>query len=355
MKRIDERDTMFARMGWEKDGAAYREYYTRHPEKKERDDHIRTLPHICGEGTMSYDPIHSRLADSVFRFLGDINDLSEGVKQSPSDVEIDPGRMSAKLKKLAQYYGADLVGIAKMKDSFWYSHRGRKEETYGNRVMDSHPYAIVFAVEMDEDMIDRAPQVEEVIEVTKGYLNAGVIGMVLSYFIRELGYEARNHMDGNYLIVAPLVAQAAGLGQIGRMGLLNTKKYGPRVRLGVITTTMPLIADQEDDFGFPEFCALCGMCVRTCPGKAIPDGKRVEIEGVLRWQITQENCYERWRSLGTDCGVCMSVCPFSHHVPADLMEDMKDNPSVMGEILRRHRQVYGKRRYIKTRLPLIED
>ncbi|MCD4724644.1 MAG: hypothetical protein K8R63_07350, partial [Bacteroidales bacterium] len=34
--------------------------------------------------------------------------------------------------------------------------------------------------------------------------------------------------------------------------------------------------------------------------------------GVKRWQIKQEDCYTYWCISGTDCGRCMSDCPFSH-------------------------------------------
>ena len=47
---------------------------------------------------------------------------------------------------------------------------------------------------------------------------------------------ARAHIDGNYQVIAPLVARDAGLGTIGRMGLLMTPELGPRVRLAVVTT-----------------------------------------------------------------------------------------------------------------------
>ena len=30
------------------------------------------------------------------------------------------------------------------------------------------------------------------------------------------------------------------------------------------------------------------------------------------WQIKGEKCYEVWKRIGTDCGVCMKVCPFSN-------------------------------------------
>ncbi|MFQ6103859.1 MAG: hypothetical protein ACE5OP_06150 [Candidatus Glassbacteria bacterium] len=52
--------------------------------------------------------------------------------------------------------------------------------------------------------------------------------------IRNLGYPARTHIDGNYRVVCPLVARDAGIGEIGRMGLLMTPRLGPRVRIAVV-------------------------------------------------------------------------------------------------------------------------
>lgn len=31
-----------------------------------------------------------------------------------------------------------------------------------------------------------------------------------------------------------------------------------------------------------------------------------------KWPTHVERCYAYWRVTGTDCGVCMAVCPFSH-------------------------------------------
>ena len=49
----------------------------------------------------------------------------------------------------------------------------------------------------------------------------------LAAAIRDLGYPARAHIDGNYRVIAPLVARDAGLGEIGRMGLLMTPRWVP--------------------------------------------------------------------------------------------------------------------------------
>jgi reductive dehalogenase len=200
---------------------------------------------------------------------------------------------------------------------------------------------------MDKDFIDAAPNLPEAVAVVKGYLDAANIGMVISYYIRSLGYDARNHMDGNYLVIAPLVARDAGLGELGRHGLLITKEYGPRIRLGVVTTNLDLIVDKPIDFGIQQFCNECGRCAKTCPGKCIPKEEKHLINGELRWQILAEQCYKRWRSLGTDCGICLSNCPFSHELPLDLINSMKNSKEMREKILMNFQEKYGVRPFNK--------
>ena len=344
LKRFDERDTIFARLTYKEGTKQYQEYYEKNPHLKEEDDLMRDAPHPYGEGTATFNPLNSAIANATFKFLGDMNKYSEG-EVNPVKLEVDPEIMTKKLKGLASFYGADLVGIAKLDESFYYSHRGRKPENYGESIDQFHKYGIVFATEMDKDMINRAPLIGEGLEVTKGYVNTAVIGMILSYYLREIGYTARNHMDGNYLVIAPLVAEAAGLGQMGRSGLLITKEYGKRIRLGVVTTGMELIPSDKKDFGIIEFCQLCGNCAMVCPGKAIPKGDREQIDGKERWKIRAEGCFDIWKKVGTDCGVCISACPFSQGVDSDLINQMKDNHKVRLEIFKDFKEKHGTRTF----------
>ena len=59
-------------------------------------------------------------------------------------------------------------------------------------------------------------------------------------------------------------------------------------------------------------CTICKKCADNCPSKAIPFGSRLEEDGMLRWQLNAETCYAYWNEAGTDCGICMAVCPYAH-------------------------------------------
>ncbi|MCT4596087.1 MAG: 4Fe-4S dicluster domain-containing protein [Anaeromicrobium sp.] len=353
MKKIDERDTMFARMAYDRGTEEYEDYYRRNPHKLQIDSEIRELPPMGGEGSAMYNPITSPIVDATFRFLGKIKKYSEGEVNSNKKKIDDIKKMTKIIKGLAKHYNGKLVGITKLKDEHYYSHRGREPENYGEEIKNKHKYGIVFAVEMEKDMIFRGPQLSESIEVTKGYVDGAIIGMILSHYIRELGYEARNHMDGNYLVIAPLVARDAGLGQIGRHGLLITKEYGARVRLGVVTTDLELIEDPKDDFGLIEFCKVCGRCSSTCPGRSIPKGPMEMIDGIERWKINAEECYRRWRALGTDCGICLANCPFSDNIPGNLVNNLKEDWAKK-EVLKNFTEKYPIRPYIRGNADWLE-
>jgi reductive dehalogenase len=176
-----------------------------------------------------------------------------------------------------------------------------------------HRYAIALTVEMAKEMIDMAPQGPTVMESAQQYMDSGAIAVQLAQAIRKLGYPARAHIDGNYRVVCPLVACDAGLGEIGRMGLLMTPKLGPRVRIAVVTTDLPLVPDvREPEHSVLDFCTICEKCAEVCPSQSIARGPRSEIGGALRWQIDSESCFTYWSKIGTDCARCMSACPYSH-------------------------------------------
>ena len=61
-----------------------------------------------------------------------------------------------------------------------------------------------------------------------------------------------------------------------------------------------------------DFCTICKKCADNCPSHSIPAGDREPIDGGLRWAIDADSCFRYWNAIGTDCGRCMTVCPYSH-------------------------------------------
>ncbi|MHC4860116.1 MAG: 4Fe-4S dicluster domain-containing protein, partial [Planctomycetota bacterium] len=53
-------------------------------------------------------------------------------------------------------------------------------------------------------------------------------------------------------------------------------------------------------------------CAENCPSRALSTGEREVVRGVGKWPTDVERCYGYWRNAGTDCGICMAVCPYSH-------------------------------------------
>jgi ferredoxin len=311
-QRFDERDIMFARARLAPGTPAYEAYYARRPENRAPDDKTRALPGLLSPASRRANPLAFASAIASFSLIGAVREEVDGPVR-PAQGERSAEQMTPYIKGLARYYGAYTVGITGLQSYHVYSHIGRGSGEYGAPISLDHRYAIAFTVEMDHAIMGAAPDAPVVMESARQYVAAAKVALQLGHVIRTLGYEARAHIDGNYRVIAPLVARDAGLGEIGRMGLLMTPELGPRVRLGVVTTDLPLVPDRrDDDTSAIDFCRVCVKCAEACPSKSIPWGDREEIDGALRWRIDSDSCFHYWNTVGTDCGRCMSVCPYSH-------------------------------------------
>ena len=140
---------------------------------------------------------------------------------------------------------------------------------------------------------------------------------LLGEFIRNLGYTAIQ--CGNDTGLSVPLAIDAGLGQLGRHGLLITPQFGSRIRLCKIFTDLPLHADQPIDFGVTTFCRQCKRCAEACEVDAISMDDEPTFTptcksnnpGVLKWPVNAERCYEFWCDNGGDCSTCIAVCPYT--------------------------------------------
>ncbi len=310
-RNIDEHDIVFARMRLKPGTQDWDQYYSTRPGQLKIDNTFRELPGLLSEKGSQFHPLNFPVADTNFQL---IEYLHQANKKSASGIRTDitPGHLTKYIKGWTKYLGAHSVGIAQLKDYHLYTFRGRGINK-GKPVLRRHMYAIAFTVEMDHDNVMAAPGSPVILESSQQYLRSAAIALQLSMFLNKMGYQSRAHIDGDYELICPLVARDAGLGEIGRMGLLMTPRLGPRVRIAVVTTDAPLLTDEyRPDPNMIEFCRICRKCAQCCPGDSISEGDMQEIDGVKRWRIDSDKCYRYWCISGTDCGRCMAVCPYSH-------------------------------------------
>jgi len=310
--QYDERDVIFARANLEPGSPEYKSYYSMRPQNKSVDDRARAKPGLLSPQAKFGNPFLFASSDGSFGLTEALREAVNG-PVSEQNYELPQDKMSAYIKNLAIYFGALDVGITELKPYHVYSHIGRGSGVYGDPIHLDHKFAIAFTVEMDFEMVSTGPGSPVVMESAKQYVEAARVAVQLANTIRNLGYPARAHIDGNYRVICPLVARDAGLGELGRMGLLMTPKLGPRVRLGVVTTNADLDTDErKPDPTVIDFCNICTKCAESCPSKSISFEERQDMDDCLRWKINAETCFHYWNVVGTDCARCMAVCPYSH-------------------------------------------
>lgn len=344
-KRFDERDVMFSRNTLKEGTEKFTSFYKQHPEYKQADDKFRKKPGLMKKGATFYNEVLFNAAEATFKT---VNLLQPLVEQPPevTKTELSEKELSEFIKNWTLKLGAVDVGYTHLKPQHIYTHIGRGEE-YGKKVELNHKYAIAFTVEMDYTAMHYNPRGPVVMESAQQYLNAGQIAVQLAQFLRNLGFEARAHIDANYRLICPIVAQDAGLGIIGRMGLLMTPKLGPRVRIGVVSTNLKLPQNKRTiDYSAIHFCEICKKCAGNCPSQSIPTTSAIKSEKPERWTINQESCFTYWCKVGTDCGRCIAVCPYSH--PDNFMHNIirwmiKRNPINRWLALNLDDYFYGKK------------
>ncbi|MFX0024718.1 MAG: 4Fe-4S binding protein, partial [Candidatus Hermodarchaeota archaeon] len=112
-------------------------------------------------------------------------------------------------------------------------------------------------------------------------------------------------------VLTPPLAKIAGLGWQGRHGMIITPKYGPRMRIATVFTSIenlpsPIVNPHS---WIENWCKKCGVCIIKCPTSAI---KTVSIEqdnGLIN-HIENEKCFPYFVE-NHGCSVCIKECQFN--------------------------------------------
>lgn len=208
--------------------------------------------------------------------------------------------------------GIDLVGYAPVDERFIFYNL----EVYGKN-------AIVLGMEMKWEEIKTAPSVRVEIECFRVYYELGEITIKMAEYLKSLDYKSEAHHPFGGKLLFPPHAVAAGLGIMGRNGLVITPEFGPRQRWGIITTDADIPKlDKPNFIDMEEFCKNCGACIKNCKGAAayeVPiereDGRITHIDRSKCILSIMENNY---------CSYCLRICP--HGIPK---KERKNNSSYL--------------------------
>ena len=253
-----------------------------------------------------------------------------------------PKEASQVVRKAAQLFGADQVGFAELDRRWVYSHYFDEEtkkdypikfsdeagyEQYDQpirledktRVIPKEmKYVVVVLHEWGKDLdgTEHAPTLLTEGLSTLAYARMAPTLWMLAEFIRGLGYNAIPAANDTALSI-PLAVDA-GLGQLGRHGLLINPKVGSRCRISKIFTDLPLEPAGAVDSGITEFCNACLKCVPKCGTKAITTGDRSfepldesNATGVLTWKVDAKKCMTFQNRVGSTCSTCVRRCAWT--------------------------------------------
>lgn len=265
-----------------------------------------------GSGGMKIDDLAVMLP-KIIRTIKESKKSYKSLKDNPNlDRTIIDDNTLEELKSFSYTLGVSDIGFTKVDPSMIFKDRKILFEN-----------AIVFTMEMKRAAIDYAPSIKTKSEVFRTYLELGKIVNKVAKFLRKQGYNAQAGPalggDVNY----PLLAQKAGLGTIGKHGLLISPRFGPSFRLAAVFTdieNLPM-SGTNDHLWINEFCNKCNRCVRQCPGDAIHMDTKTFDDGSKQC-IDYRKCAVPF-SNQYGCSVCVKECTFYKNDYYKIKENFK--------------------------------
>jgi len=246
-----------------------------------------------------------------------------------------PEEIANTVKAAARLYGASLVGIAPMNESYVNLLVPRQDEKQKDidivfdevdlpaatetkfTIPKKMKWVIAIAIPMDMELLSRVPTSLGDTASALGYSHSAFVVSSLAEFIRGLGYQAIPSVNDTAQSIP--FAMDAGLGELSRLNKLVTPEFGPAVRLCKVFTDMPMAYDKPIDFGLAEYCKSCTKCADACPARALSFDREPSYNtrgvwnnpGHKTWYEDSYKCFQYWQKSGTACAVCLASCPYS--------------------------------------------
>ncbi|MFL6814985.1 MAG: tRNA epoxyqueuosine(34) reductase QueG [Bradyrhizobium sp.] len=141
--------------------------------------------------------------------------------------------------------------------------------------------------------------------------------MLARWLVAASGGEVKVFVDTAAVMEKPL-AQAAGLGWLGKHTNLVSREFGSWLFLGAIFTTLDLPRNKTD----ADHCGSCRACLDVCPTSAFPAPYKLDARRCISY-LTIENKgpipHEFRKAIGNriyGCDDCLAVCPWNKFAQA---------------------------------------
>ncbi|HML22394.1 MAG TPA: reductive dehalogenase [Aggregatilinea sp.] len=246
-----------------------------------------------------------------------------------------PEENSEMIRSALRAFGAATVGFVELEEEttkkliysidpdgkeLVFKEQDQPEEDETTRVIPNKcRYVIVWTVQMSAEQLQRAPTPLGAATTSLAYSQNRAIQSRLQGFLRSIGYLGLGENETNALGIAPAFGVMAGLGELSRLNRLVTPEYGPMVRVFKMVTDLPVAPTKPINAGIMNFCKTCKTCATYCPSGSLSLESEPSYEtqggwnrgGVKTWYENSVTCRTYWGEVGTNCGICFSVCPFA--------------------------------------------
>lgn len=124
-------------------------------------------------------------------------------------------------------------------------------------------------------------------------------------------FEYKGMVDTGAL-VDTAVAQRAGIGFIGKNGLVISKEFGSYMFLGELITNLDIEPDQPADYG----CGGCNRCVTACPTSCLIGDGSMNAKRCLSFQTQDKGVMDlefrkKIKTVIYGCDICQICCPYN--------------------------------------------